>query len=83
MALDKFVSAERKAFIGTLKYMYLLTKRKIPHCTNFGPLLELAKSLGVAYLQHLQLGCNAQCTSECFMQEVVQAFGNTTTDPEN
>ena len=63
MALDKVVSAERKAFIGALKCMYFLTKREIAHSTNFGPLLELAKSLGVAYLQDLQLGSNAQYTS--------------------
>ena len=62
--------------------MYVfLTKREIAHSTNFGPLLELAKSLGVAYLQDLQLGGNAQYTSECFIQEVVQALGDAITDP--
>ena len=62
--------------------MYVfLTKREIAHSTNFGPLLELAKSLGVAYLQDLQLGGNAQYTSERFIQEVVQALGDAITDP--
>ena len=62
--------------------MYVfLTKREIAHSTNFGPLLELAKSLGVPYLQDLQLGGNAQYTSERFIQEVVQALGDAITDP--
>ena len=81
MALKRVVSAERKAFIGALKCMYFLTKREIAHSTNFGPLLELAKSLGVAYLQDLQLGGNAQYTSERFIQEVVQALGDAIADP--
>ena len=34
MALDKVISAERKAFIGALKGMYFLTKREIAHTTN-------------------------------------------------
>ena len=62
--------------------MYVfLTKKEIAHSTNFGPLLELAKSLGVPYLQDLQLGGNAQYTSERFIQEVVQALGDAITDP--
>ena len=61
--------------------MYFLTKREIAHSTNFGPLLELAKSLGVTYLQDLQLGSNAQSTSERLIQEVVQALWDAITDP--
>ena len=81
MALGKVISAERKAFIGASKCMYFLTKRDIPHTTNFTPLLELGKSLGATYLQDLHLGGNAQYTSERFVQEVVQALGETISAP--
>ena len=47
MAMQQVVSAQRKAFIGALK---CLNKREIAHTTNFVPLLELSKSLGVSYL---------------------------------
>jgi hypothetical protein len=75
-ALDSVVSAQRKAFIGALKCMYFLTKREIPHTTNFGPLLDLAKSLGVEYLNDLYV---ASYRSERFMQEIVSALGETVT----
>ena len=45
MALQRVVSAHRKAFIGALKCMYFLNHQEIPHTTNFGSLLELGKSL--------------------------------------
>ena len=48
MALQKVTSAKRKAFIGSLKCMYFLNYREISHTTNFGPLLELGKSLGAS-----------------------------------
>ena len=46
-ALESVVSAQRKAFIGALKCIYFLNKREIAHTTNFVPLLDLAKDLGV------------------------------------
>ena len=56
MAFKRVVSAERKAMIGALKCMYFLTKREIPHTTNFTPLCELGKALGAQYLQDMQCG---------------------------
>ena len=53
MAFKRVVSAERKAMIGALKCMYFLTKREIPHTTNFTPLCELGKALGAQYLQDM------------------------------
>ena len=53
-AFQQVVSTERKAMIGSLKCMYFLNKREIAHTTNFVPLCELCKSLGVLYLQDLQ-----------------------------
>ena len=43
-------SAERKAMIGAMKYMYWLCRQEVPHTINFSALLELAKSLGATYL---------------------------------
>ena len=50
--------------------MYFLNKREIAHTTNFSPLCELGKSLGVKYLEDLQRGGNAHYTSERFKQEL-------------
>ena len=55
--------------------MYFLNKREIPHTTNFVPLLDLAKSLGVDYLNDLYIAGNAAYRSERFIQEIVSALG--------
>ena len=73
--LDFVVSAQRKAFIAALKCMYFLNKREIAHTTNFVPLLDLAKSLGVQYLNDLYVGENAAYRSERFVQEIISALG--------
>ena len=73
-ALERVVSAERRAFIGGLKCMYFLNKREIAHTTNFSPLLSLCKSLGATYLEDITVGGNAKYTSERFMQESIQAL---------
>jgi hypothetical protein len=52
---------------------------EIPHTTNFDPLLDLAKSLGVEYLNALYVAANASYRSEQFMQEVVSALVETVT----
>lgn len=74
-ALDSVVTAQRRAFIAALKCMYFLNKKEIPHTTNFVPLLDLAKSLGVEYLNDLYVGENAAYRSERFVQEIVLALG--------
>ena len=73
-AFDQVVSAEKKAFIGALKCMYWLNKSEIAHTTNFSPLLDLCKSLGVSYLEDMTRGQNAKYASERFMQEGIQAL---------
>ena len=75
MALQRVISAHRKAFIVALKSMYFLNHQEIPHTTNFVPLLELGESLG-AYV-----GGNAHYTSERCMQEVLQCLGETVAEP--
>ena len=81
MALQRVVSAHRKAFIGALKCMYFLNHQEIPHTTKFVPLLELGKSLGASYLSDLHAGGNAHYTSERCMQEVLQCLGETVAEP--
>ena len=71
MAFERVALAERKAMLGTLKRMYFLNKREIPHTTNFVPLCELGKSLGALYLEDLHKSGNAHYTSERFKQELV------------
>ena len=61
--------------------MYFLTKREIAHTTNFVSILELGKSLGAIYLKDISVGGNAQYTSERFVQEVIQALGETICSP--
>ena len=75
-AFDRVVSAERRAFIGGLKYVYFLHKREIMHTTNFLPLIELCKSLGATYmyLEDMNIVGNAKYISERFMQESIQAL---------
>ena len=68
-------SAEKKAMIGAMKCMYWLCKQEIAHTTKFSDLLDLAKSIGVTYLNDLQKGGNAHYTSERFMQELISYFG--------
>ena len=74
-ALDTVISAQRKAFVGALKCMYFLNKQEIAHTTNFIPLLNLAKSLGVQNLTDLFVGRSAAYRSERFIQEIVSALG--------
>ena len=53
MALQRGVSAQRKAFIDDLNSKYFLIKREIPYTTYFLPQLELSKSLGGSYLSNM------------------------------
>ena len=61
--------------------MNFLNYREISHTTNFGPLLELGKSLGASYLSDIQVSGNAHYTSEHIMQEMVQCLGDTVLNP--
>ena len=45
VALQEAISQERRAVIGALKYIYFLTKNKLPHTTTFSELLDLAINL--------------------------------------
>ena len=58
-AFSSVESVERKVMIAAMKCLYFLCENEIPHTTNFVPVLEVAKSLGVTYLCDLNLGGNA------------------------
>ena len=68
-------SAERRAMKSAMKCLYWLAKQEIHHTTNFAGLIELAQSLGVTYLNDLNLGDKAHYTSEHFMQEAIVSLG--------
>ena len=57
------------------KCLYWLAKQEIPHGTNFVGLLELVKSLRATYLNDLNLGANAQYTSERFSRRQMTSLG--------
>ena len=68
-------SAERRAMKSAKKCLYWLAKQEIPHTTNFAGLIELTQSLGVTYLNDLNLGGNTHYMSERFMQEAIVLLG--------
>ena len=68
-------SAERRAMKSAMKCLYWSAKLEIPHTTNFAGLIELTQSLGVIYLNDLNLGSNAHYTSEHFMREAIVSLG--------
>ena len=57
--------------------MYFLTKREIPHSTNFSALIDLAISLGCDYLWELHRGGNATYRSEQIIAEFVECLSST------
>ena len=83
MALQRVVSAHRKAFIGALKCTYLPSHLEIPHTSNFVPLLELGKSLRASYmyLSDLHVLVMPIYTSEHCMLELLQCLGETVAEP--
>lgn len=75
-AFTNVQSAQKKAVIGALKCMYWLAKQEIAHTTNFESLLNLAVSLGSAYLKDLHQGGNAKYTSHESMFEFVKVLSS-------
>ena len=53
--LQALISAEpdTHALIGAMKSLYWLAKQEIPHTTNYVPLMELVRNMGVDYLHYL------------------------------
>ena len=58
------VVLQRKALIGALHLLYWLAKEEVAHTTKFNSLKEVAILLGCDYLRELNLGRNAQYSSE-------------------
>ena len=67
--LETQVELGRTAVSGAMKSMYWLAKQEIPHTTNDVPLLNLAKSFGCEFVEHLFVGRNATYTSERIVQD--------------
>ena len=51
--------------------------------TNFFASIQAFQSLGASYLSDIQVGGNVMytCTSECFMQELIQCLGERVSSP--
>ena len=78
MALERVVSAERKACWCTEVYVVVfLNYQVIAHTTKFVPLVELCKSLGASYLSDLRVGPNARYACEPCVQEFLQCLDET------
>ena len=61
---------QRKTLIGALNLMYWLAKQEVAHTTKFSSLKDLAIQLGCDYLRELNIGRNAQYSSEQIISEL-------------
>jgi hypothetical protein len=68
------VVLQRKALIGAFHLLYWLAKEEVAHTTKFNSLKEVAILLGCDYLRELNLGRNAQYSSEQIVAEVIQSL---------
>lgn len=68
------VVVQRKALIGALHLLYWLAKEEVAHTTKFNSLKDLAVKLGCDYLRELNLGRNAQYSSEQTIAELLQCL---------
>ena len=57
-----------------LFYFIFLAKQRIPHTTNFEPLLDLLGLLGVNVKSRIQIARNALYTSDKSVQEMVSVI---------
>ncbi|XP_076113346.1 zinc finger protein 862-like [Mytilus galloprovincialis] len=73
-AVEKEVTLNEMAMESAMKCLYWLCKRELPHTTNYVPLMNLCKDLGVDVLNALMVGENAKYTSERFIQEALLSF---------
>ena len=67
-------SARVIALVGALKMMYWIAKQEIAHTTKFNSLRDLAIELGCDFLRELNLGKNAQYSSEQIISELLQCL---------
>ncbi len=56
--------------------LYFLAKQRIPHTTNFEPLLDLLELLGVNAKSRIQIARNALYTSDKSVQEMVSVISD-------
>jgi len=73
-AFSSRVVAQRKALVGALRVLYWLAKEEVAHTTKFTSLKDLSISLGCDYLHELNVGRNAQYTSEQTIAELLHCL---------
>ncbi len=61
----------KKGIYQAFKCLYFLTKQRIPHTTNYEPLLDLLESLGLTVKSDICIAKNATYTSDKTIQEMV------------
>ena len=72
--LPNRVVVQRKALVGGLHLLYWLVREEVAHTTKFNSLKEVAILLGCDYLRELNLGRNAQYSSEQIIAELLQCL---------
>ena len=75
-ALESQLELRKHAVIGAMKSIYWLAKQEIPHTTNYVPLLNLARSWGCEFVDHLFVGRNATYCSERMVQEFLDVLAS-------
>ena len=73
-AFSARVMIQRRALIGALHLVYWLAGEEVAHTTKFNSLKEFTIKLGCDYLKELNLGRNAQYTSEQIVSELLQSL---------
>ena len=73
-AFSSRIVVQRKALIGALRIMNWLVKEEVTHTTKFNSLKDLSILLGCNYLHELNIGRNAQYTSEQSIAELLQCL---------
>ncbi|CAC5385846.1 unnamed protein product [Mytilus coruscus] len=72
--VEKEVTLNEMAMELEMTCLYWLCKRELQLATNYVPLMNLCKDLGVDVMNALMVGKNAKYTSERFTQEALMSF---------
>ena len=74
--LNKSKELSKDSMVKAFQCLYFLTKRNIPHTTNFEPLLDLLTDLGLDVKSKLCQGENAKYTSNTSIKEFLLALSD-------
>lgn len=70
----------RKGIHQAFRCLYFLPKHRIPHTTNYKPLLDLLATLGLTTKADIHVAKNATYTSDKSIQEMLYALSDTIED---